>query len=50
MQKDTKESATKEHIEIIDAISMRNTVLAKELMRKHIDNSKMIALGQLYKF
>ena len=49
MQKETKESTIKEHIEIIDAICLRDTKLAKELMRKHIDNSKMIALGQLYK-
>jgi DNA-binding FadR family transcriptional regulator len=49
MQKDTKESTIREHIEIIDAICMRDTVHAKELMRRHINNSKMIALGQLYK-
>lgn len=50
LQKDTKELTTREHIEIIDAICMRDTILAKELMRKHIDNSKMIVLGQLHKF
>jgi len=49
MQEETKELTIKEHIEIIDALCMRDTVLAKELMRKHIDNSKMVALGQLYK-
>jgi len=50
MQKETKESTIQEHIEIIDAICLRDITLAKELMRKHIDNSKMIALGQLFKF
>jgi DNA-binding GntR family transcriptional regulator len=50
MQKETKESTIREHIEILDALCMRNTVLAKELMMKHIDNSKIIALGQLNKY
>ena len=49
INKGIKESTIREHIEIIDAICMRDTVMAKELMRKHIDNSKMVALGQLYK-
>jgi GntR family transcriptional regulator, rspAB operon transcriptional repressor len=49
MQKDTKESTIREHIEILNAICMRNTVIAKELMMKHIDNSKIIALEQLFK-
>ena len=49
MQKGAKESAIKEHIEIIDAICMRDIGLSKDLMKKHLDNSKMIALSQLHK-
>ncbi len=48
-EKATKESTVKEHIEIIDALCLRDVLKSKELMKKHIDNSKMIALSQLFK-
>ncbi len=49
MDKETKESTINEHVEILDALCRRDIALAKELMRKHIDNSKIIALSQLLK-
>lgn len=48
-KKELKEPTLKEHIQIIDALSMRNTDQAKDLMRIHIENSKIRALSQLYK-
>ncbi len=48
-EKETKESAINEHIQIIDALCLRNTSEAKILMKKHIENSKIIALSQLFK-
>ena len=45
--KDTKESAIDEHLKILDAIVRRDISEAKELMKKHIENSKIIALNQL---
>ena len=48
LKKDTKEQAIREHIEIIDALCMRDTANAKALMKKHIENSKIIALSQLF--
>jgi len=48
LKKDTKEQAIMEHIEIIDALCMRDTANAKVLMKKHIENSKIIALSQLF--
>ncbi|MCK9618452.1 MAG: GntR family transcriptional regulator [Lentimicrobiaceae bacterium] len=48
VQKETKESTIREHIEIIDALCRRDIVFAKEMMSKHIENSKMIALSQLF--
>ena len=48
-KKELKEPTLKEHIQIIDALSMRNTAQAKDLMRIHIENSKIRALSQLYK-
>ena len=47
--KKTKEKMIYEHIEIIDALIMRDTNSAKELMKKHIENSKIIALSQTFK-
>ena len=47
--KESKESTIKEHIDILDALCRRDLINAKELMRKHIENSKMIALSQLFK-
>jgi DNA-binding GntR family transcriptional regulator len=49
MHKETKEITIKEHIEIIDALCRRDKVHAKDLMQKHLENSKMIALSQLFK-
>jgi len=49
MNRETKESTINEHIEILDAMCLRDTALAKELMRKHIDNSKIIAFSHLLK-
>ena len=49
LEKDSKEQAITEHIEVIDALCMRDTVNAKALMKKHIENSKIIALSQLFK-
>ena len=49
LEKGTKEQAITEHIEIIDALCMRDTGNAKALMKKHIENSKIIALSQLFK-
>jgi len=49
MDPETKESTLKEHLEILDTMCRRDTALAKELMRKHIDNSKIIALSHLLK-
>lgn len=48
-KKELKEPTLKEHIQIIDALAMRNTDQAKDLMRIHIENSKIRALSQLYK-
>jgi DNA-binding GntR family transcriptional regulator len=41
--------ATNEHIEIIDALCIRDMANAKALLKKHIENSKMLALGQLFR-
>jgi len=49
MNKESKESTIKEHIEILDALCRRDKVHAKDLMQKHLENSKMIALSQLFK-
>ncbi len=49
MKKDTKETTIKEHIEIIDALCLRDIVQAKELMTQHLEQSKMVALSQLFK-
>ncbi len=49
IDRETKESTNNEHIEILDALCRRDIALAKEMMRKHIDNSKIIALSQLLK-
>lgn len=48
--KETKEKTINEHIEIIDALCMRDTNNAKALMKKHIENAKIIALTQSLKF
>jgi DNA-binding GntR family transcriptional regulator len=47
MHQETKEITIKEYLEIIDALFRRDIVNAKELMRKHIENSKIISLSQL---
>jgi DNA-binding GntR family transcriptional regulator len=49
LEPDSRKQALQEHIDIIDALSMRDTVSAKALMKKHIENSKIIALSQLFK-
>lgn len=49
LDQDTKQQAMTEHIEIIDALCMRDTVKATSLMKKHIENAKIIALSQLFK-
>ena len=49
LEPDTRRQALQEHIEIIDALCMRDTLNAKALMKKHIENSKIIALSQLFK-
>jgi DNA-binding GntR family transcriptional regulator len=48
MHKDSKEITIKEHLDIIDALCRRDIVNAKELMKQHIENSKMIALSHLF--
>ena len=49
LEKDTKEQALDEHIGLIDALCKRDTANAKLLMKQHIENSKNIALSQLFK-
>jgi len=46
---DSKKSALSDHIKIINALCRRDFADAKELMKKHIDNSKIIALSHLFK-
>jgi len=48
-QNKTKESTIREHLDIIDALSRRDIALSKELMKKHIENSKIIALSHIFK-
>ncbi len=45
-----RHQALHEHIEIIDMLCLRDTVNAKAFMKKHIENSKIIALSQLFKY
>jgi DNA-binding GntR family transcriptional regulator len=49
LESETRQQALNEHIEIIDALCVRDTVNAKAFMKKHIENSKIIALSQLFK-
>ena len=49
MHKESKEASIKEHVDILDALCRRDLPHAKELMKNHIENSKMIALSQLFK-
>jgi DNA-binding GntR family transcriptional regulator len=49
MYKESQESSIKEHLDILDALIRRDISVAKELMKKHIDNAKIIALSQLFK-
>ncbi len=49
LQQDKKQAAMNEHIGIIDALSMRDIAAAKELMKNHIDNSKINALSQVFR-
>jgi len=48
-EKELKENAIREHIEIIDALCTRETEKAKALMKTHIENSKINALVHLFK-
>ena len=48
-ENDLKEIAINEHIDIIDALCKRDTTNAKALMKKHIENSKIVALSKLLK-
>jgi len=40
--------ATREHLEFIEAVLVRNLDRAREVMRDHIENSKLCALAQLH--
>ena len=48
-EKELKENAIREHVEIIDALCTRDTEKAKALMKTHIENSKINALLHLFK-